>query len=94
MSVQVNTERFKFRTQEETNVVMQLATQLNGKVDIINLRRQTSAFGAIPREYKAKRKGKQRVLDLNLGSYSTKINTPEQIITFILSERVQKFFNK
>ena len=90
----VNTERFKFRTQEEADVVMKLATMLEGKVDLINLRRQSTAFGAQARSYKAKKKNGQSTLDFNLGAWSTKHDNLEQIVTFISSERVQKFFSK
>ena len=90
----VNTERFKFRTQEEADAVMKLTQKLDGKVDMINLRRQSTAFGAQAHPYKAKKKNGQTVLDFNLGAWSTKHNNLDQIVTFVSSERVQKFFKK
>jgi len=90
----VNTERIKFRSKEEADVVMKLATMLEGKVDLIKVRRQSTAFGAAAFPYKAKRKGKERILDLNLGAYSIKSYNPEKIAAFITSERIQKFFSK
>jgi hypothetical protein len=90
----VNTERIKFRSNQEVDLVEKLTTMLEGKVDLIKVRRQSKSFGAAAFPYKAKRRGKERILDLNLGAYSIKSYNPEKIAAFILSEKVQKFFSK